>query len=162
MKKSVLIILFVLVSGLSLNAQDYKTSLGLRAGLPFGFSGVTIRHFLNKYNAVEGIVASNFEGIIATGLFENEHRTGFYPGVNWYWGLGAHIGFWGPGANRYINSAQNYSGGAVMGIDGIFGVEYTFDDIPLNLSVDVLPNVNLFGYPGWNLINGAVSIRYVF
>ena len=34
-------------------------------------------------------------GIIATGLFENEHWTGFYPGINWYWGLGAHIGFWG-------------------------------------------------------------------
>jgi hypothetical protein len=162
MKKSVIIILFVLFSGLTLNAQDYKTSLGLRAGLPFGFSGFTIRHFLDKYNAVEGILASNFEGIIATGLFENEHRTGFYPGVNWYWGLGAHIGFWGPGTNRYINSAQNYSGGAVIGIDGIFGVEYTFDDIPLNLSVDVLPNVNLFGVPGWNLINGAVSARYVF
>jgi hypothetical protein len=162
MKKSVIIIVFALFSGLSLNAQDYKTSLGLRAGLPFGFSGATIRHFMNKTDAVEGIVASNFDGIIATGLFENEHWTGFYPGLNWYWGLGAHVGLWRSGVNRYINSSQNYSGGFVIGIDGILGVEYTFDEIPLNLSVDVLPNVNLFGVPGWNLVNGAISIRYVF
>ena len=35
MKKSIFIIVFVLFSGLSLNAQDYKTSLGLRAGPAF-------------------------------------------------------------------------------------------------------------------------------
>ena len=162
MKKSVIIISFILFSGLSLNAQDYKTSLGLRAGLPFGLSGVTIRHFLDRSNALEGIVASNFEGIIVTGLFENEHRTGYYPGLNWYWGLGAHVGFWGSGVNRYINSSQSYPGGSVIGVDGVLGVEYTFDEIPLNLSVDVLPNVNFIGFQGWNLINGAISIRYVF
>lgn len=163
MKKSFIIIMFVLVSVLSLNAQDYKTSLGLRAGLPpFGLSGVTIKHFLNKYNALEGIVAFNYNGIVATGLFQNEHWTGFYPGINWDWGLGVHAGIWGSGDNRYINSSSSFRGGSMIGVDGILGVEYTFDNIPLNLSVDVLPTVNLFGYQGWNLFNAAVSVRYVF
>jgi hypothetical protein len=160
MKKSFIITLFVLLSVLTLNAQDYKTSIGLRAGVPFGPHGGTIKHFFNRTNAIEGIIASNGLGIGATGLFENEHWTGYYPGLNWYWGLGAHVGFWDAGVSRYFSS--KYSGGAVMGFDGVFGFEYTFDEIPLNLSVDILPSFNLFGYTGWNGISSGISIRYVF
>jgi hypothetical protein len=161
MKKSIIIIVFALVSFLTSSAQDYKTSGGLRAGVPFGPNGLTIRHFLDKKNAVEGILAVNgFNGIIATGLYENEHWTGYYPGLNWYWGVGAHVGFWDAGTSRYFNSS--YTGGGVVGVDGVFGVEYTFDEIPLNISVDILPSVNLFGYAGWNGISSGISARYVF
>ncbi len=52
--------------------------------------------------------------------------------------------------------------GPVIGIDGILGLEYTFDEIPLNLSLDILPSLNLIGSSGWGGINGALSIRYVF
>jgi len=155
MKKSFVIVLFVLFFGHTLNAQDYKTSLGLRAGYPYG---LTVKHFLNSHNAVEGMLASNYGGFVATILLENEHWTGIYPGFNWYWGLGAHIGFWDSGANRYIGSYT----GAVLGIDGILGLEYTFDEIPLNLSVDIIPGINILGSRGWGGPNGALSIRYVF
>ncbi|MBA4322018.1 MAG: hypothetical protein C0408_04305 [Odoribacter sp.] len=156
MKKTFIVILFVLFLGLSLNGQDYKTSIGLRAGYPYG---LTIKHFMNENNAVEGILASNWGGFVATVLLENEHWTGLYPGFNWYWGLGAHIGFWDAGANRYVTSTYT---GSVIGIDGILGLEYTFDKIPLNLSIDILPSINLFGSTGWGGPSGALSIRYVF
>ena len=156
MKKSFIIVLFLLFSGLYLNAQDYKTSLGLRAGLPYG---LTIKHFLNEINALEGILASNYGGFVATALYENEHWTGHYPGLNWYWGAGAHAGFWDMGANKYVKSTYS---GSVIGVDGVLGIEYTFDEIPLNLSLDVLPSVNLIGSTGWGGINGALSVRYVF
>ena len=42
------------------------------------------------------------------------------------------------------------------------GLEYTFDEIPLNLSLDLLPSINLIGSTGWGGINGALSVRYVF
>lgn len=156
MKKSFVIVLFVLVLGLTLNAQDYKTSIGLRAGYPYGLS---VKHFLSENNAVEGILASNYGGFVATVLLENEHWTGQYPGFNWYWGVGAHVGFWDAGANRYINSTYT---GSVIGIDGVLGLEYTFDEIPLNISLDILPSINLIGSAGWGGPNGALSIRYVF
>ena len=157
MKKTVIIVIFVLVTGITLNAQDYKTSLGLRGGNPFG---LTVKHFMGETSAVEGILASNYGGFVATVLFENEHWTGFYPGFNWYWGLGAHIGFWSTGKNKYTNST--YSGGSVIGVDGILGIEYTFDEIPLNFSLDFLPTINLIGSTGWGGPYCAVSIRYVF
>jgi hypothetical protein len=162
MKKAYSLVLFVLLLGVTLKAQEYKTSAGIRAGVPFGPSGGTIRHFFDRNNAVEGILASTGfgTGISATGLFENEHWTGIYPGINWYWGLGAHIGFMDASASRWVPAS--YNGGAILGFDGIFGVEYTFDEIPLNISVDVMPSFNVVGYTGVNFFSSGISARYVF
>jgi len=157
MKKILLVLLVTVMLGLSANAQDYKTSLGLRIGYPYG---VTVKHFLDKKNSLEGILAWRYQGITLTGFYENENWTGKYPGLNWFWGFGAHVGFWDAGANPYIDDT-NYTG-AVIGIDGIIGLEYTFDDIPLNLSADLLPSIDLIGSTGWGGIYGGISIRYVF
>ena len=157
MKKTLFTAIVLLFITLSVNAQDYKTSLGLRIGYPYG---ATVKHFLDKTNALEGILASSYGGLVITGLYENEHWTGKYPGLNWYWGLGAHVGFWDAGANVHI-SDPNYTG-AVIGVDGILGLEYTFDDFPLNLSLDLLPSFNLIGVTDWAGIYGALSARYVF
>jgi hypothetical protein len=156
MKKTFLIFLFTVVVTTAGFSQDYRTSLGLRAGIPYG---LTIKHFLNKSNAVEGILASKWGGFVITGLYENESWLGKYPALNWYWGIGAHAGFWDAGSNPRINGSYT---GAVIGADAVLGIEYTFDEFPINLSLDILPVVNLIGYTGWGGINGALSIRYVF
>ncbi|MGD0582237.1 MAG: hypothetical protein ABR974_04750 [Bacteroidales bacterium] len=156
MKKVIFTLFLTVFFVVSANSQDYETSLGLRAGVPYG---ATIKHFLDKYDALEGIVAARYQGLIITGLWERERWTGHYPGLNWYWGAGAHVGFWNEGTNPNIEKTYN---GAVFGVDGVVGLEYTFDDFPLNLSLDILPTVNLFGSTGWGGINGALSIRYVF
>ncbi len=156
MKRIFIITILAALMSLASYGQDYRTSLGLRAGLPYG---MTVKHFLNKYNALEGVLAARWQGFIITGLYENEHQTGQYPGLNWFWGLGGHIGFWG--ADENPNLEPTYSG-SVIGVDAILGIEYTFDEIPLNLSLDLLPSVNLIGHTGWGGINGAISIRYVF
>jgi len=157
MKKLLFVLSLSAIISLSVSAQDYKTSLGLRAGYPYG---LTIKHFMGKSNAVEGILASSYNGFVATALFENEHWTGSYPGLKWFWGVGAHVGFWNSGNNPRLPAT--YDGGSIIGLDGILGLEYTFDEIPLNLSLDVLPSVNLIGDVGFGGIFGALSIRYVF
>jgi hypothetical protein len=152
------ILLFFAAVGIvtALNAQEYKTCMGLRAGLP---TGITAKHFLNKTYAVEGVLATRWGGFVLTGFFEREYWTGEYPGFNWFWGGGAHIGFWDAGYNPRID--DDYAG-PVFGIDAIGGIEYTFDELPLNLSFDLMPSLNLIGSTGWGGINGALSIRYVF
>ncbi len=156
MKRFIFILLVSALITVTSSAQDYRTGIGLRAGLPYG---LTVKHFLNQTNAVEGILASRWGGFVVTGLYEKEYWTGEYPGLNWFWGAGAHIGFWDAGYNPNINATYT---GSVIGIDAILGLEYTFDDIPLNLSLDLLPSLNLIGSTGWGGINGAISIRYVF
>jgi len=157
MKKLLFIILLFALFRISLNAQEYKTCLGVRIGYPY--YGITIKHFMNDYNAVEGIIGSSFNGFVLTGLFENEHWTGKYPALNWYWGVGAHVGFWDASANKYLPSTY---AGSVIGIDGGLGLEYTFDKIPLNLSIDAIPSVHLIGCTRWGGINVGLSARYVF
>jgi len=73
MKKTSLLLAFIAIISFSVSGQDYKTSVGLRAGLPYG---LTAKHFLSKTNAVEGILASSWGGFVITGLYENEHWTG--------------------------------------------------------------------------------------
>ena len=152
MKKTFILLMLLAVISFSLPAQEYKTSLGLSAGVPYG---LTVKHFTSSTNAIEGILASRWQGFVVTALFENEHWTGGFPNLNWFWGVGAHLGFWDN--NPYVDT-----NGSVVGIDAILGLEYTFDEIPLNLSLDLLPSVNIFGATGWGGINGAISIRYVF
>jgi len=156
MKKVLLVLAIVLALNITANSQDYRTAVGLRAGVPYG---LTVKHFMNETNAFEGILASRWGGFSITGLYENEHWTGEYPGLNWFWGFGGHIGFWDAGNNPRVNATYT---GSVIGVDGILGLEYTFDEIPLNLSFDILPTINLIGYSGWGGINSAISIRYVF
>ncbi len=152
MKKAIIILLLIAVLSITSYGQDFKTSFGARVGFPYG---LTIKHFLDKKNAVEGILGSQWQGLTAVVLLENEHWTGYYPGLNWYWGAGVHAGFWDN--NPHVNSTSSK-----IGIDGIIGLGYTFDEIPLNLSFDLMPSVNLIGATGWNGINEAISIRYVF
>lgn len=154
MKKLLFIFILTLGMAVAASAQDYRTSLGLRAGLPYG---LTVKHFVSKTNAFEGIVASSYGGLVVTGLYENVHWTGKYPGLNWFFGFGAHVGFWD--RSPYYDSVDATG---VLGVDFIVGLEYTFDEIPLNLSLDLLPSYNLIGHTGWNGINGGLSIRYVF
>jgi hypothetical protein len=154
-RKIFLLAAIVLISSASYG-QDYKTSLGLRLGYPYG---LTVKHFLNKRNALEGVLASSWGGFVANGLYENEHWTGKYPGLNWFWGVGAYAGFWDQGNNPNVDE---YHIGSIIGADFIAGLEYTFDELPVNLSIDLLPTFNLIGDTGWGGLYGAISVRYIF
>lgn len=155
----VLIVLPLLLLGLSgaLQAQDYQTAVGLRAGLG---SGLSVKHFLNRYNAVEGMVESRWDGINVTGLYEwQQGKLGEY-GVSWYYGAGAHFGAWNGGSPQPWFDENDRQVHHVFGVDGIIGMEYTFEDFPLNLSLDWKPAFNLTGHTGLWLDNIAVNVRY--
>ncbi len=157
MKKLLLSIIAIALFSVVSQAQDYKTAIGIRGGYPA--NGLTVKQFMNEKNALEGILATSYNGFVVTALYENEHWTGHYPGLNWFWGFGAHVGFWGDDNN--YNRTDNYVG-AVIGADFILGIEYTFDEIPLNLSLDLIPSINLIGHSGFGGLYSGLSIRYAF
>lgn len=146
---------------------DYKTAIGARFN-PWSI-GFTAKHFIKGPHAIEGIASHYFGGgdaasnVTITGLYE--YHWGFIPSKsewNMYAGGGPHVGIW---RYRYFdgNGRRDYETDAVVGVSGIFGVEYTFKQIPLNLSGDIKPFVNFTGgndFLGEQLL--GVSARYTF
>ncbi len=159
MKKIIFIGVFILLV-FSVNAQDYYTAVGIRGGMS---NGVTVKHFLSRVDAVEGIVATRWGGFIVTGLYEfvHEFKT---PGLNWYYGFGVHLGYWNGSRSEKPGwwELEHDGGVTIMGADGILGIEYTFEDVPINISIDWKPVFNMLGYSGWWGDQAAASIRYTF
>lgn len=156
MKKLLLIfaLLFCMVS--YSNAQDYNTGIGLRGGLS---NGLTIKTFIAERTALEFLVASRWKGFSITGLYEIHNQAFNTNGLKWYYGVGAHVGFWDGHNVKWADNDDSYT---VIGFDGILGLEYSFPEIPINLSIDWKPEFNVSGYSGFWGDSGAISIRYIF
>lgn len=138
------------------NAQDYNTGIGLRGGLS---NGVTLKQFIGNRVALEGILTTRWQGFSITGLYEIHDQAFEVDRLNWYYGVGAHIGFWNGDNVNWSDQSTNYT---VIGVDGIIGIEYNFLELPINLSADWKPAFNLIGYSGFWADGGAISIRYIF
>jgi hypothetical protein len=136
-------------------AQDYKTGLGLRLGTGTGF---TIKHFLNEKSALEGLLLTRWHGFDITGLYEKHAEAFDTDRLQWFYGFGAHLGFYN---GDYVEWGEPGSTYNVLGIDGIIGIEYSFTEAPINLGLDVKPALNLIGYSGF-WADFGLSVRYIF
>ena len=154
--KLFLVSLFILLFSHSISAQNYKNALGLRIGSPYGITG---KHFFSDKTALEGILSFGWGGFGLTGLMEIHNETNQVANLKWYYGFGGHVAFWNDHPNNPWNGGE--SDGAI-GVDGILGLEYTFDDIPLNLSIDWIPSINLIGDIGFADFQLGISARYTF
>jgi hypothetical protein len=149
MKKSFVIALFSVFLAFAANAQMYQTSVGLRMGYE---SGLTLKHFVGEKTALEGILSFGwYRSMTVTGLYEVHNEAFDIEGLLWYYGGGAHAAL----GNRNVTSF-------VAGIDGILGLEYTFRDFPVDLSVDWKPAIDIVGN-FWPFIGStALTVRYNF
>ncbi|WP_212005802.1 hypothetical protein [Chitinophaga sp. HK235] len=174
MKKVVLLFSLIALLAVQANAQkkksygssveNYNTALGIRVN-PW-VVGFTIKHFIQGPHAIEGLVTTNHEhraNVTVTGLYEYHWNIG-KPELNMYAGGGAHIGFYDRRDydwDRYIDKGKGTY--VSPGLDGIIGIEYTFKNIPLNLSADLKPYVQFVGPT--NFIGeeiGGLSARFTF
>lgn len=160
LKTSMLILLLCLTQ--FAEAQNYKTGVGLRAGWS---NGLTVKHFMKQGVAIEGILTTRWRGFLVTGLFEKHGRLKVNE-LQWFVGLGGHIGFWNEGWRKgsknhpwFDNDKDTYT---AIGLDAIIGLEYAFKEIPFSLSLDWKPVINLSGGNGFWGDEAAISIRYTF
>ena len=149
--KRFILTLFLCICFITLtNAQDYRNGIGLRAGFN---QGLTFKHFISGKSALELLLATRWSGFEITGLYEIHNSAFDIDRFNWYFGAGAHVGFYG----------SSYGGGegTFVGIDGILGLEYNFREAPINISLDWKPAFD-FGYNNFFADGGALSLRYIF
>ncbi len=158
MKKLLFTIIVPLFLILSAGAQDYNTGIGFRGGLS---NGLTIKHFISYNSAIEGLLSTRWRGFHITGLYEIHNQVFGTPRLNWYYGAGAHIGFW-DGHRDHPWFKDDVNSHSVIGIDGIIGIEYNIEPIPFNISLDWKPGLNILGYTGFWSDELALSLRFIF
>lgn len=139
-------------------AQGYNTAFGLRAG---SGNGLTVKHFINEKAALEGILYTRWRGLIIGGLYEVHNDIREVKNLQWFYGGGAHIGTWnaGRGNTPWGDRDRSYT---AIGLDLIIGLDYKFEDAPINLSLDWKPTINLTRDAGFWGDEVALSIRFTF
>jgi hypothetical protein len=143
-KLSLITLLFLAVSTCSWS-QQYKTAVGIKGGYP-SLGGLDIKHFLRPGFAVEGTIGGFSNTLLISALAEVQKSLPEPTGLDWYAGVGPTLGV--------------TSGTYILSVNGVVGVDYTFQDFPLNLSLDTGPVLSLspIGF-GWG---GGLAIRYAF
>lgn len=128
-------------------AQEYKTGVGLR--FAYYTPGLSINHFINPNTDIEGIISSKYGlDYILTGLYKKHKPLDWgIEELSWYYGGGAHLG-----------SAVSLP---IVGIDGVVGLEYVFKDIPVAVSLDASPFVDVL--PEFRVsMDVGLGIHYIF
>jgi hypothetical protein len=133
-------------------AQERIKQAGFRFGNTTGF---TARFVTEENFALEGILGFRNGGIQLYGLFEA--RKPLYlnrvDNMFLYFGGGAHFGYvrWNE-YDKYYDPYHNYYDdyydwhyGFAAGIDGILGIEYSFESAPISLAVDFKPFLEFYG-----------------
>lgn len=137
-------------------AQDYNTGIGFRGG---PFLGLTVKHFIGARSAVEGLLCTRWQGFEVTGLYEIHNPAFDVNRLKWFYGVGGHLGFYNGDNTTWGDVGNTYT---VVGVDGIIGLEYSFDEIPINLSLDWKPSFSFVGYSHFFPDGAALSLRYIF
>ena len=127
--------------------SGYQTALGVKV---WDGGGISLKHFVNGNNALEGIGYFWRQGARITGLYEIHGAINNAGGLQWYIGPGAHIGFYN---DRYGN--RNF-----IGIDGVLGLDYKFSGAPINVSIDWQPSFEFGDNRGFVGNWGGLGIRY--
>ncbi len=159
--KTFLVLAIVAVSFGSLQAQDYNKAVGVKLG--YGLLG-SYKQFLNESSAFEVFGGFRWSGIAVGGFYQIHKDIESVEGLRWFYGGGASFSTWDYGGIY----SSNYSELALL-LD--IGLEYTFDDLPLNISADYAPGFVVFDTYDNDLFGGslnrfrggygALTVRYI-
>lgn len=146
---NVSLVFALILSFQSMNAQDYKSGIGLRIGTYFALS----YKYLNKNNAFEAVAGIRREGgrsIIALGAFYQRHRqlTNDIPTLKWYYGGGL---FLGVGSNEVQTT---------IAATASIGLEYTLENAPFIFFIDGIPYIDITNNGRFDT-EASLGVRYL-
>lgn len=138
-------VIAVISSTQNLSAQDYpqgtsyKTALGVRLSSSNAMqsNSISIKQFISEKTAIEGLFT--FGDPLALGALIEFHKPLSAAGLTYFYGAGGYIAFL-----KNVNVAtQKTTTDANFGAQGVIGLDYKFNNIPLNISLDWKPELNI-------------------
>lgn len=149
--KNTVALSFILISTLVFS-QDYKTAIGIKGGYP-GFGSLNAKHFISEKSALEatfgGMSRENY-GKGAFVILDYEIQNSLESSFSWFYGGGGLLGF-----------TTNDTGTTKLqlGINSTVGIEYTFEEVPINCSLNMGPLIFVSPEVRFNW-GGGLAIRY--
>jgi len=160
MKKILFVSFFVtaLCSLTTSHAQEYKTALGVRLSSASAAvnNSISVKHFINEKIAIEGLFS--FGDPIAFGVLAEFHKPLSAAGLQYFYGGGAYLSF----VKTYNVNKQRNETDPNFGAQGVIGLDYKFSNIPLNLSLDWKPELNLVSDINFEPAAIGFSARFTF
>ena len=125
---------------------NYRLGLGVRLSnsTPTLNNSITGKYFVTDRSAVEGIIS--FGSRFGIGGLLEIHRPTNIEGLKWFYGAGAYVGF---------ENSDTY-----LGPTGILGIDYKFTNVPVNLSLDWKPELDII--PDINFVPDAFALSVRF
>lgn len=147
MKKLGMMLLVALLLAGTGQAQDYKMALGIRLSSDDAIvnNSISFKYFTGRDIALEALLSFSEPG--AFGLLVEKHKPTIAGGLTWFYGGGAYIGF---------------TNETLLGLQGVLGLDYKIPEVPLNLSLDWKPELNLVERVSFEPAAIGVSIRFTF
>ena len=139
-------------------AQAYKSGIGVRLSSAQAMvnNSISFKHFLNERSAIEALFS--FGDPLAIGALYEVHKPFSTEGIQWFYGGGGYLGFvktFNPNKNRNETDVN-------LGAQGVLGLDYKFANLPLNLSLDWKPELNLVSDINFEPAAIGFTARFIF
>lgn len=133
-------------------SSPYKTVVGIKGGFP-GYGSINAKHNLGGEKFIEASMGGLSRGVYGSGFYllgDFEINNPLKEGFLWYYGAGGMIG-----VSSTVNSSNFH-----IAPNAVAGIEYVFEDLPLNISLETGPY--LFITPKIGFVwGGGLALRYV-
>jgi len=140
--------------------RPYRAALGIK--FLWGISA-TGKLFLKDKAALETIVHYDRMGGLGTALsltaLYEYHGNFTVPGLRWYLGGGASLGY---AKLKGFEDTELDSSTFSYGLDGVAGLEYKIDKLPIAISLDWQPGYTLNSGGGFTSKSGGFGVKYTF
>jgi hypothetical protein len=163
------LLIFIIISPVMLQGQSGIRQAGLRTGVRSGIFYQVTGNAGSAEIGYNALLSFNNNGLQLTGLriVYEASLNNISPDLYFAWGYGGHVGFVYTDHLGYFGESYRFQGERfcpVLGADGWLAAEYRFSDIPLNISLNLKPFVELT-IPSFVKImpfDIGISISYVF
>jgi hypothetical protein len=145
MKTSFTVLILLLAS--TSFSQNYKMAIGFKGGYP-GYGSLNAKKSISKSDYLEASIGGFGRNSFSTGFhvqLDYERMQNLEEGFSFYYGGGVLLGL----TSTTLHLAPK----------ALLGLEYNFEDLPLNISIDTGPY--LFVSPNIGFIwGGGLALRY--
>lgn len=159
MRRAISVLVFVFALQNISICQDFNSAIGLRLGNPVS---ATYKTFISESSALEGYVGfrnflgANFINLSAAYQIHKDLEVEEVDNLQWYYGAGGNVYLW---TFDFGDATTSF------GVSGYIGLSYTFEETPINVSVDWIPTFFINGQEGFARGfgggYGSLAVRYI-